>query len=158
VFFRICFSLLLLASFFCNLSFVAPVRAGGGPIPPTIKVRSTMALKQVMGKFGALLAGLEILRMKEKKIDWEAVNVTLNELSQALDEMRKADSTNAYKEYTDILAAGMVELKDQAQKQNKNFFKSVDKLMESCFKCHAAHRPGDYLIPKDQRISASSPN
>jgi hypothetical protein len=107
-----------------------------------------------MAKFGALLAGLEILRLKEKKPDWEAINLTLDELTQALGEMQKADTTHAYKEYTDVLAAGMVELRDKAQKQDKKFFHSVDKLTDTCFKCHAAHRPGDYLVPKgNQRIS-----
>lgn len=114
--------------------------------PPA--TRSTISLKQYMSKFGSMLAGLEIIQLKEKKPDWAAIDISVKELSETLAEMQKADKDSAYKEFTDVLAAGMVELKDKAAKRDKTFFRSLDKISESCFKCHAAHRPGDYLIPE----------
>ncbi|MCC6273997.1 MAG: hypothetical protein IT572_11085 [Deltaproteobacteria bacterium] len=114
--------------------------------PPA--TRSTIGLKQYMAKFGSMLAGLEIIQLKEKKPDWPAIDISVKELSETLAEMQKADKDNAYKEFTDVLAAGMVELKEKAAKRDKSFFRSLDKVSESCFKCHAAHRPGDYLIPE----------
>ena len=135
----------------------SPSRAGSLPPGTAPTVRSTMALKDYMAKFGSMLAGLEILRMKEKKPDWEAIDLTVQELSDNLAAMQKADSTHAYKEYTDVLGAGLVEMKEKARKREKGFFKSVDRLSDTCFRCHAAHRPGDYLAPKkEMRISGSS--
>lgn len=142
-----CFWILIAASLpFSHFSW-----AGGATVPTT---RSTAALKKYMANFGSMMAGLEILRVKEKKPDWEAINLTLKEMSDTLAEMQKADAENAYKEYTDVLASGLVDLKKKASERNKGFFDSVDQLTDTCFKCHAAHRPGDYLVPKDKNISA----
>jgi cytochrome c556 len=121
------------------------------PIQPA--TAATPSLKQYMATFGTMLAGLEIIKVQEKNIDWEVVDLSVREMSQTLDAMQKADSQNRYREYTDILAAGMIELKEKSAKKDKGFFKALDKVSESCFKCHAAHRPGDYLIPKDQQYS-----
>ncbi len=122
---------------------------------PVVAIRSTANLKQYMASFGSMLASLEILQLKEKKPDWAAIELAVDELSKTLSQLQKADVDNAYKEYTDVLAAGMVDLKDKSAKKDKNFFDSVDKLTQTCFKCHAAHRPGDYLVPKEgkERLS-----
>jgi hypothetical protein len=121
------------------------------PIQPA--TAATPSLKQYMATFGTMLAGLEIMKVHEKSVDWEAVDLSVREMSQALDAMQKADSQNRYKEYTDILAAGMVDLRAKSSKRDKSFFKAVDKVSEACFKCHAAHRPGDYLVPQGQQYS-----
>lgn len=126
---------------------------------PVIQTRSTANLKQYMSKFGSMLAGLEIIQLKEKKPDWPAIDISVKELSDTLSELQQADKDNAYKEYTDVLAAGLVELKEKAAKRDKKFFRSLDKISESCFKCHAAHRPGDYLIPEkgSDKLSQQAP-
>ena len=125
--------------------------AGGATVPTA---RSTVVLKKYMANFGSMIAGLEIMAVKEKKVDWDVVNLTLQEMSRTLAEMQKADEENAYKEYTDLLAAGLIDLKKEELSRNKEFFDSVNRLTNTCFKCHAAHRPGDYLVPKkDKRLS-----
>ena len=137
-----------------TLSLSSPLLAKSLPPHPAQPASAaTPSLKQYMATFGTMLAGLEILKVHEKNVDWEVVDLSIKEMSQALDAMQKADSQNRYREYTDILAAGMVELKQKSAKRDKSFFKSLDQVSESCFKCHAAHRPGDYLIPKDPRYS-----
>jgi hypothetical protein len=128
--------------------------AGGTTVPST---RSTATLKKYMSNFGAMMAGLEIMRLKEKKPDWEVINLTLKEMSSTLEEMQRADAENAYKEYTDVLASGLTDLKQKASTQNKKFYDSLDKMSDTCFKCHAAHRPGDYLTPGKDRISEFKP-
>ncbi|MFO1462778.1 MAG: hypothetical protein U1F66_03305 [bacterium] len=125
---------------------------------PTPATRSTASLKQYMSKFGSMLASLEIIQLKEKKPDWPAIDIAVQELSNTLAQLQKADQDNAYKEFTDVLAAGLVELKAKSAKRDKTFFRSLDKISESCFKCHAAHRPGDYLIPKDDKDLLSKEN
>ncbi|MCE9625165.1 MAG: hypothetical protein K8R69_06915 [Deltaproteobacteria bacterium] len=119
--------------------------------PQVATTRSTANLKPYMSKFGSMLASLEIIQLKEKKPDWEAIDIALKEMSQTLADMQKADKDKAYQEYTDVLAAGMVELNEKSAKRDKSFFRSLDKISEGCFKCHAAHRPGDYLIPKNDK-------
>jgi len=116
-----------------------------------VAMRSTASLKQYMSHFGTMLASLEIIQLKEKKIDWSAVDIAVQDMSKTLDELQKADKDNAYKEYTDTLAAGMVDLKAKSAKRDKTFFDSLNKLSETCFKCHAAHRPGDYYFPKNDK-------
>ncbi len=128
--------------------------AGGATVPST---RSTATLKKYMANFGAMMAGLEIMRLKEKKPDWDVIDLTLKEMSGTLAEMQKADAENAYKEYTDVLSSGLIDLKTKAGGRNKNFYDSLDKIMDTCFKCHAAHRPGDYLTPGKDRMSEYKP-
>lgn len=143
-------SLLILAS----LAAASPLSAKSlPPHPASAATAATPSLKQYMATFGTMMAGLEILKVQDRNVDWEVVDLSLREMSQTLDAMQKADSANRYREYTDILAAGMVELKEKSAKHDKNFFKALDKVSESCFKCHAAHRPGDYLVPQNQRYS-----
>jgi len=107
-----------------------------------------------MANFGSMIAGLEIMKLKEKKPDWDAINITLQEMSSTLSEMQQADTTNAYKEYTDVLAAGLVDLKAQSKIRDKKIFEGIDKLSNTCFQCHAAHRPADFILPKkNQRLT-----
>ncbi len=142
--------LVALASLACSTPLAAKSLP---PHPASSATAATPSLKQYMATFGTMLAGLEIMKVQEKTIDWEVVDLSLREMTQTLDAMRKADTQNRYREYTDILAAGMIDLQEKSAKRDKKFFKSLDKVSESCFKCHAAHRPGDYLVPKDQRYS-----
>jgi len=136
------------------LGFPGLAAAGSPAVPAT---HSTAALKKFMGNFGAMMAGLEIMHVKEQVTDWEVVQLTLSDMSRNLEEMRKADTENAYREYTDVLKAGLVKLQGQADSKNKDFWNSVDDLRDTCFKCHAAHRPGDYLMPsKKQQLSDQS--
>ena len=127
--------------------------AGGDPksgVDPIISHN----LKQYMSKFGTLVAGLEILKMKEKKPDWESIDHTLIEMNQTLSEMQKVDTTNSYKEYTDLLATSLADIKKMSQKQDKNIYDAFDKLTNTCFQCHAARRPSDFLkTKKSQQIS-----
>ena len=134
-----------------TLSFAAPLHAKSlAPHPAQAATAATPQLKQYMASFGTMFAGLEIMK-SEKKVDWEAVAISVQEMSQALDAMQKADSQNRYREYTDILAAGLVDLREKSEKKDKGFFKSADKVSETCFKCHAANRPGEYQAVKSSR-------
>jgi hypothetical protein len=146
---KIPFQISLLATL---ILFAGPASAADPMGHPATATRSTANLKPYMAKFGSMLASIEIIQLKEKKPDWPAIDIAVNELSQTLSQLQKADQENAYKEYTDVLAAGMVELKQKCAKRDKSFFRSLDKISESCFRCHAAHRPGDYLIPKDKDL------
>lgn len=147
---KILFGLLLTAV--CSQVWAYPTAPMDEQNPP--RTRSTYNLKQYMSKFGAMLAGLEILKIKEKKPDWDAINITLQEMSSNLAEMQKADVDSRYKEYTDVLAAGLVDLKAQSKIRDKKIFDGIDKLAQTCFQCHAAHRPADFILPKkNQRIS-----
>ncbi len=128
--------------------------SGGAADPAALTSENTRALKKDMSKFGSLLAGLEIIKLKEKKPDWDAINLTLQEMSSTLSEMQNADTNNVYKEYTDVLTSGLLDLKQKAQKRDQTIFDGIDQLSNTCFKCHAAHRPADIILPKkNQRIS-----
>ena len=147
-------SRLFLATAWSLLTFSTPLAAKQlPPHPSQPATAATPSLKQYMSTFGTMLAGLEIMKIHEKNVDWEAVDLSVREMSQSLDAMQKADTQNRYKEYTDILAAGMIDLKEKSAKRDKGFFKAVDQVSETCFKCHAAHRPGDYLVPKGPQYS-----
>jgi len=125
--------------------------------PTQAGVRSTMMLKKYMGQFGTLVAGMEIMRIKEKKADWEAIQITLNEMTQTLDAMKKADKDGNYKEFTEALEKNLNEVKVYGKKKDIKVYEAFDDLTNTCFKCHAAHRPTDFLIPKKDtpRISGS---
>jgi len=144
--------LILVTMTYCEGALFAADTASGHPVSAS---PSTKNLKQYMANFGSMLASLEIIQMKEKKPDWPAIDIAIDELSRTLSQLQKADIDNAYKEYTDVLAAVLIELKDKSAKKDRNFFRSVDKLSETCFKCHAAHRPGDYLVPKEGKDQLS---
>ena len=131
-----------------------PSFAGGMGAGDKLPAESTRSLKKYMANFGSMIAGLEIMKLKEKKPDWDAINITLQEMSSTLSEMQQADTTNAYKEYTDVLAAGLVDLKAQSKIRDKKIFEGIDKLSNTCFQCHAAHRPADFILPKkNQRLT-----
>jgi len=146
---------LFILSLLALTCFPQAVSAGPAAAPEgSVATRSTASLKKYMAKFGAMFAGLEIIKLKEKKPDWEAIDLTLQDMSSTLGEMQKADADKRYKEYTDVLAAALSDMKMQSQKRDKKIFESIDKLGESCFRCHAAHRPSDYILPKkDKRIT-----
>ncbi len=121
--------------FLCGFYFI-PQKAfsGGAADPAALTSENTRALKKDMSKFGSLLAGLEIIKLKEKKPDWDAINLTLQEMSSTLSEMQNADTSNAYKEYTDVLASGLVDLREKAQQRDKTIFDGIDQLSNTCFK------------------------
>jgi len=119
------------------------------------EVRSTMKLKKYMSSFGTLLAGMEIMKHKEKNPDWEVIAMTLTEMRQTLEAMKKADQAGNYREFTSALDKNLAEVEKYGKKKDKKVFDSFEKLTNTCFQCHAAHRPSDFLIPKKEepRIS-----
>jgi hypothetical protein len=118
--------------------------------PGPEEVRSTMHLKEYMADFGTLVAGMEILQLKEKTPDWAAIETTLREMDQTLQKMKAADQAGNYKEFTDILDQNLQEVKKYGKAKNKRVFDAFNKLTEGCFKCHAAHRPSDFPLPPKQ--------
>jgi hypothetical protein len=141
------FGLLL---FLFGFAFSPRLEAGGGP-PPETEIKSSKDLKQFMYKFGALVAGIEILKVKEKTLDWGTIDLTLKEMGQNLEALQKADTSNFYKQFTDQLADQLTELKMMSRKKDKNIYDGFDKLTNTCFQCHAVHRPSDFLKPKENR-------
>lgn len=121
--------------------------------PP--EVRSTMMLKEYMAHFGSLVAGMEIMKLKEKNPDWDAIRITIQQMGQTLKQLQAADKEGNYKEFTDVLEKNLSEVKNYGDKKDKRVFDSFEKLTNTCFQCHAAHRPSDFLIPKpkEPRIS-----
>ncbi len=148
------FSILFLLVFVL-LTFNLNVFAGGNP-KGDVAPSATHPLKKYMAKFGTLVAGLEILKIKEKKPDWASIDYTLNEMNKILKEMQDVDTTNAYKEYTDLLANSLADIKKLSDKKDIHIYDAFDKLSNTCFQCHAAHRPADFLKPKkNQQLSES---
>ncbi len=149
------YSLRLNTIFFTLFIILVPLSVGAystGTVDPdnTEQVRATMALKKYMGSFGTLVAGMEIMRAKEKKPDWEAIAITLQEMDKTLIEMQKADRSGNYKAFTSLLEANLAEVKKYGAKKDPKVYDAFDKLTDTCFKCHAAHRPSDFLIPKEK--------
>jgi hypothetical protein len=128
-----------------------PLQAGGNTTAP-VDPQTTIALKQYMSKFGILMAGIEIQKIKEKQLDWALIDSTLTEMTKSLNEMQLADKNNIYKAYTELLSAQLTELKKQSQEKSKNIYEGFGKLSHTCFSCHAAHRPADFLTPKNKSI------
>ena len=117
--------------------------------PSPEEVRSTMALKKYMGEFGTLVAGMEIMRIKEsKKPDWEAIQITIEDMAATLKKMQAADKAGNYQAFTATLEENLKEVQAFGKKKDKRVFDSFDKLTQTCFKCHAAHRPSDFPIQK----------
>lgn len=137
----------VLIVFLLILSF--ELRAGGTVIPLT-NSETTTTLKQLMGKFGILMAGIEIQQTKEKKPDWETIDWTLSEMTQVLNKMQAIDTTGAYQKYTEVLAAGLIDLKKKSKKKDRHIYEGFGQLIQTCFQCHAVHRPADFLFPKDK--------
>lgn len=139
------------------MSLAIPLKLGWAYSTSTVngqdeaQVRSTILLKKYMQQFGSLVAGMEILRSKEKTPDWEAIGLTLGQMEKTLKEMQAADKAKNYKQFTDVLEENLKEVKAYGLKKDKRVFDSFEKLTETCFKCHAQHRPSDFLIPKDKQ-------
>lgn len=126
---------------------------------PEVEIKTTRDLKQFMQKFGSLVAGMELIRIKEKKPDWPSIDLTVREMSAALESLQKADKTNAYKGFTDQLTAQMIVIKKLDEKKDSKIYEAFDKLTNTCFQCHAVHRPADFLKPKGGReISKEAPS
>lgn len=116
--------------------------------PTEAQVRSTMMLKKYMSHFGSLVAGMEILRYKEKTTDWEAIKITLEDMRDTLKKMQEADPEGRYREFTDVLSNNLKEVETWTQKKKRDqSYEAFDKLTGTCFACHAVHRPSDFLIP-----------
>jgi cytochrome c556 len=139
------------------MSLALPLKLGWAYSTSTVngqdeaQFRSTILLKKYMQQFGSLVAGMEILRSKEKSPDWEAIGLTVGQLEKTLKEMQAADKAKNYKQFTDLLENNLQEVKAYGQKKDKRVFDSFEKLTETCFKCHAQHRPSDFLIPKEKQ-------
>jgi hypothetical protein len=118
--------------------------------PTPEQARHTTYLKKYMSDFGSLVAGMEILQIKEKKPDWEAINVTLRDMEDSLYRMRMADQEGEYKAFTDVLYENLREVQAYGQKKDKKIYEAFEKMTQTCFQCHAQHRPRDYLVPKDK--------
>lgn len=121
-----------------------------------VDAESTATLKNMMGKFGTLMGGIQVSMAKDKEIDWDVVDLTLKDMDEVLKEMQKIDKNQAYKPFTDLLATGLADLKIKYRKKNKDIYEHFDKLTETCFQCHALHRPADFLFPK-HKTSAKTP-
>lgn len=152
------FSLLLLWSLLLQPAVLQAYSKTPPKEPSPEQGRHTLFLKKYMSDFGSLVAGMEILRIKEKKPDWEAINVTLRDMEDTIQRLQAADKNNEYKEFTDALYQNLKEVQAYGEKRDKKIYEAFDKLTNTCFKCHAAHRPSDFLVPKEKepRVSRSS--
>ncbi len=121
-----------------------------GKLNTSSDAENAFTLKQLMVRLGTLMAGIEILQANEKTPDREAINWTLNEMSKTLKQMQSIDKSGAYKKYTDVLAAGLLDLQNKNRKKDKHINDGFSNLIQTCFQCHAMHRPTDYLFPKDK--------
>lgn len=120
-----------------------------GSIPDMETLR---ALKSFMSRFGVMVAGIELARAKEKTMDWEAIQISVEDMNQIFKELKGADKQRLYKPYFDELAVRLKEVSAKARKKDAAFYESFDKLTDTCFRCHAAHRPNDFLMPKGKRL------
>lgn len=111
--------------------------------------RSTLALKIYMKDFGGFISDLEIMRLKEKKPDWSVIQNSLDNMAKTLAEMKAADVEKKYQQFTGLLTDRVSEMKAYAKKKDKKkFYESFDQMTNTCFSCHAVHRPSDFLVPK----------
>jgi molecular chaperone GrpE (heat shock protein) len=110
------------------------------PSPQTVEI-----LKKTMSQFGSMVAGLQILMVKEKKPDFEAIEITLQEMKEALAKLQKADVNQDYKPFTDQLALSLEKVTEQNKKKDKKIYKGIDKMTDTCFRCHAVHRDQNFL-------------
>lgn len=137
--------------------FAGPLWAYPESVPSNTStpILSTGYLKQFMAKFGTLVAGLEIMRAKDEKPDWKAIEWTVNEMKKNWKETQKATSSvEAYQGYLQVLSLHIEALDKKTKKKDKGIYDAVDAMTESCFQCHTAHRPADFLVPKNnQKIS-----
>src|SRR4030095_5909132 len=138
--------IILAATFFL---WIGSVHAGGvdAPLPDS---QTLQVLKKSMQNFGALVAGLEIMRAKEPKPDWPVVNKTLQEMTPTLKTMQQADTAGAYKKFTDRLETSLNELTLLSRKKSPKFYESYEQMTQTCFQCHAMHRPVDFMKPQNK--------
>lgn len=144
--------LLLVLSLFVS---VATECKAGGITNAAQDAETTTSLKQLMAKLGTIMAGLEILKSKEKNPDWPSIDLSIKEMSDVLAQMKQADKTQSYKTYTDMLSAGLNDLKIKSEKKDKNIYAGFDDLIHTCFQCHAMHRPTDFIHPKTRPTAKS---
>lgn len=118
--------------------------------------RSTIELKKYMKNFAGFISDLEIMRTKEKKTDWKLIQDSLNKMSKTLHEMQTADTQKKYQQFTSLLEERVNEMQDYTNKKDKTeFYDSFDKMTNTCFSCHAVHRPSDYLMPTENHPKIS---
>jgi hypothetical protein len=110
-------------------------------------------LSTYMGRFGVTVAGLEIMRNKDENIDWQLIRSEVRELNKVLAAMKKSDQTKKYNSFLDELALRLREVTQKAKKKDPSFYDSFDKMTDSCFACHTAHRPADFLKPNKSNYS-----
>ncbi len=134
-----------------SLLLTAPIFAGGDV--KNIDPQTTVSLKDAMRKFGTLIAGVEILSIKEKKPDWRVIEMTVEDMDKTLKEIQSIDKNQSYKVYTDLLSDGISDLRKYTTARDRNIYKRFEKVEQTCFQCHSAHRPDDYLIPKKKRTA-----
>lgn len=116
-------------------------------------ILATQNLKEFMAHFGVTLSGLELMHAKEEKPDWEAIAISVKALDKNLKEMQAANKVKAYEEYLKTLSQKVEILKSQSAKKDPAIFKTIDETSNTCFRCHAAHRPADFYPSKTQPIS-----
>ncbi len=141
----------LLALFSLTLTLSRPLLSGPTSMPSGTNPTVLQELKKYMYRFGSLVAGLEILRVKENEPDWEAIDLSIRDISSTITDMQKLDKDEIYKQYTGGVALQIAELKKMSKKKDKKIYDSFDKLTNACFQCHAAHRPADFLKNNDPR-------
>lgn len=115
------------------------------------KSRSTASLQKYMSEFGSWFAGMEIMRSKEKKTDWKVLNESVAKMIDSLKALQSEDKKNLYKQFTDQLEKDFGDLQKQAGKKDKEFFKTLDRMSQTCFSCHAQNRPQDFLFRADNQ-------
>lgn len=116
-------------------------------------IESIQYLREYMSRFGTTVAGLEIMRSKDETIDWQIIKSEVAELNKALHAMKKSDKTKKYSPFLNELSIRLQEVTQKAKKKDPSFYDSFDKMTESCFACHAAHRPADFLKPSKSNYS-----
>ncbi len=151
------FKSVIIATLALTLFCVSTAGFAGAPesVSNLHSIKTNKDLKKYMYHFGTLVAGLEISRIKEKTPDWESIEVTLKEMNDVLINLQKADTDNIYKSYTDTLTTRLAEIQALNRNKNPKIYKSFDRLTQSCFQCHAIHRPVDFLQNKNGKLMGS---
>lgn len=122
--------------------------AGGSVDPDKVEITTSRDLKRYMKQFGTLVAGLEILKAEKKTPDWAVIDYTLREMNTTLKAMQNADKKQAYQEYTNQLEKELLQFNSMSQNKDPKIYDQIDSLTNTCFRCHAVHRPADFLQPR----------
>lgn len=136
--------------FFTLLALVmitSSLPAWSGSVEGTPSKHSTKALKKYMARFGSYIAGINIARYQDEKPDYEMIDTSVNEMLKSLNDMQKYDKDGLYKNYTSQLEKQLVSIKTKTAAHDQNIYKAFDGLMDTCFGCHTAHRPANFLEP-----------